>query len=99
MRNSLAARRSPAQPELTGGPVDKPTRGISQARRRLPANGQVHARPREQGDMEPDGGAMASLRRGLQEPARGRQAGETISQRQRRYPALMRPASAAAITP
>src|SRR6516164_5669606 len=99
MRNSLAARRNPAQPDLSGGPVDEPTRGISQARRRLPANGQVHARSREQGDLEPDGGAMASLRRSVQEPARGRQAGETTSYQHRRYPALMRPASAPAITP
>src|SRR5262245_17552812 len=35
---------------------------ISQARRRVPANGQVHPRSGEQGDMEPNGGAVAALR-------------------------------------
>lgn len=46
-------------------------RGISQARSRLPAHGQVHAGSREQGHMEPHGRAMAALRRGLRPPVRG----------------------------
>src|SRR5262249_49798317 len=73
----------------SGGPVDESTRGISKARRRLRRNGQVHAGSREEGDMEPDGGAMASLRRSVQDPARGRQASETVpSRRRRRHAAL-----------
>src|SRR5262249_19300077 len=77
----------------SGGPVDESTRGISQARRRLRTNGQVHARSRQQGDMEPDGGAMASLRRSVQEPARGRQASETVPSRRRRHAALTQPSA------
>src|SRR5262245_19191513 len=35
---------------------------IPQARRRVPADGEVHPRSGEQGDMEPDGGTLAALR-------------------------------------
>src|SRR5262249_50889676 len=55
-----AFRRKAACP--SGGPVDEPIGRISQARGGLPAHGQVHARSRQQGDMEPDGRAMAALR-------------------------------------
>src|SRR5262249_60523306 len=60
-------------------------RGISQALSRLPAHGQVHPRSGEQSNMDPHGGAMAALRRGLRPPVRGGKAGAAPPPTRRSY--------------
>src|SRR5262245_44838621 len=65
---------------------------IPQARRRVPADGEVHPRSGEQGDMEPDGGTLAALRGSVSAamPAAAVDAGPPA--RRRRGPALGRAA-------
>src|SRR5262249_54109488 len=45
----------------------EPGRGIPASRRRLPADGEIHPRSREPGDLAADGGALAPLRRSVPE--------------------------------